>query len=87
MVVSSEFDAEKTHAMTTTLRQKGHANWDSTDSLTQFELTGDALFKVCTRVLRHSVPLPLRPDSFILTPQLLDDMIVPHMAMGSKRVD
>ena len=44
--------------------------------------SSDALFKVCTRVLRHSVPLPLRPDSFILTPQLLDDM-----AMGSKRVD
>ena len=59
MVVSSEFDAEKTHAMTTTLRQKRHANWDPTDSLTQFELTGDALFKVCTRVLRHSVPLVL----------------------------
>ena len=82
MVVNSELDAEKTHAMTTTRWQKRHANWDPTDSLTQFELTGDALFKVCTRVLRHSVPLPLRPDSFILTPQLLDDM-----AMGSKRVD
>ena len=57
MVLSSEFDAEKIHAMTTTRRQKRHANGDPTNSPTHFELTGDALFKVCTRVLRHSVPL------------------------------
>ena len=81
-VLGSEFHAENIHAMMTTHRHKRQANWDPTSSPTHFELTGDALFKVCTRVLRHSVPLPLRPDSFILTPQLLDDM-----AMGSKRVD
>ena len=49
---------------------------------THFEFTGDAVFKVCTCVLRHSVPLFLHPDPFIPTPQLLDDV-----AMGSKRFD
>ena len=68
--------------MTTTQRQKRHAKWDPANSSTQCELTGDAVFKVCTRVLRHSVPLFLRPDPFIPAPQLLDDV-----AMGSKKVD
>ena len=37
---------------------------------------------VCTRVLLHSVPLPLLPDPCIPTPQLVDGV-----ALGSKRVN
>ena len=48
IVLSSEFDAENIHAMTTTHRHKRHANWDPTSLPTHFELTGDAVFKVCT---------------------------------------
>jgi len=48
----------------------------------QRRLRADALVKVCTRLLLHSVSLPLFPDPFIPTPQLVDDV-----AMGSNRVD
>jgi len=52
-----------------------HANLDPINSPTQFELRGDTPFKVCTRVLLHSVPLPLLPDPFIPTPQLVDGVV------------
>ena len=61
-------------ATTITRWHSTHANLDSTNSPTQFELRGDAPFKACTRVLLHSVPLP--PSSltlFIPTPQLVVD--------------
>merc|ERR1712166_1417879 len=54
-----------------------HANLDPTNSPTQFELSSDALCKVCTRVLLDSVPLmvplPLHPDPLIPLTQLIDD--------------
>jgi hypothetical protein len=81
-VVSSDFDVYNIRATTITRWHNTHANLDPTNSPTQFELRGDAPFKVCTRVLLHSVPLLLLPDPFIPTPQLVDDV-----ALGSKRVN
>jgi hypothetical protein len=71
-VVSSDFDVYNIRATTITCWHNTHANLDTTNSPTQFELRGDVPFKVCTRVLLHSVPLPLLPDPCIPTPQLVD---------------
>jgi len=71
-VVSSGFDVYNIRATTITCWHNTHANLDTTNSPTQFELRGDVPFKVCTRVLLHSVPLPLLPDPCIPTPQLVD---------------
>ena len=69
-VVSSDFDVHNIRATTITRWYNTHANVDPTNSPTQFELRGDApfnsttqtpYFKVCTRVLLPSVPLPLLP--------------------------
>ena len=62
--------------------ERGRMHVGPTNSPTQFELSSDALCKVCTRVLLDSVPLPLHPDPLIPLTQLIDDK-----AMGSKRVD
>ena len=50
-------------------------NWvyTGTNSPTKFELSCDALCKVCNRVLLESVPLPLHPDPFTPMAQLVDD--------------
>ena len=69
---ASDFDVYNIRATTITCWHNTHANFDPTNSTTRFELRGDAPFKVCTRVLLHSVPLPLLPDPFIPTPQLVD---------------
>jgi hypothetical protein len=64
-VLSSDFNVYNIRATTITRWHNTHANLDPTNSSTQFELRGDAPFKVCTRVLLHSVPLPLFPDPCI----------------------
>ena len=81
-VSSVESNVDKIRTAATTCWNNPHANWDPTNSPTQFELSSDALCKVCTRVLLESVPLPLHPDPFIPLAQLVDDE-----AMGSKRPD
>ena len=73
-VVSSDFDVYNIRATTITRWHNTHANLDPTNSPTHFELRGDAPFKICTRVLLHSVPLPLLPDP-----------LHPHAAAGRRR--
>ena len=81
-VIRSDRDVNSIRTMTIACWHDAHVNLDPTNSSAQFELRGDAPFKVCTRVLLHGVPLPLHPDPLIPTAAAVDDV-----AMGSKRVD
>ena len=72
-VSSVEFNVDKIRTAATPDWNNPHANLDPTNSPTQFELSSDALCKVCTRVLLDSVPLPLHPDPLIPLTQLIDD--------------
>lgn len=72
-VSSVEFNVDKIRTAATAYWNNPHANLDPTNSPTQFELSSDALCKVCTRVLLDSVPLPLHPDPLIPLTQLIDD--------------
>ena len=50
-VSSVEFNVDKIRTAATPYWNNPHANLDPTNSPTQFELSSDALCKVCTRVL------------------------------------
>ena len=82
-VSSVELNVDKIRTAATAYWNNPHANLDPTNSPTQFELSSDALCKVCTRVLLDSVPLPLHPDPLIPLTQLIDDKAIVWEARGS----